>query len=80
MPKQVVIYTTKYCPYCTAAKQFLNSKKVPFQEIDVSNDAAMREKLVQLSGQQTVPQIFVDDKPLGGYDALISLYQSGNTL
>ncbi len=80
MPEKVVIYTTNYCPYCHAAKEFLKSKKVDFKEIDVSNDDAMREKLVQLSGQETVPQIFKDGKSIGGYQDLVRYYQDGHKL
>lgn len=80
MAKEVLVYTTNYCPYCSAAKKFLTSKKVTFREIDVTHDDAMREKLVQLSGQSTVPQIFVDGKSIGGYEDLVRYYQSGKTL
>ena len=80
MAAKVVIYTTPYCPYCQAAKQFLKEKKVTFDEIDVSRDDAMREKLIQMSGQQTVPQIFVDGKSIGGYDDLVCFYQAGHRL
>ena len=80
MAKKVVIYTTSYCPYCHAAKEFLRSKKVTFEEIDVTDDDAMREKLEKLSGQSTVPQIFADGKPIGGYEDLVRFYQAGNTL
>ena len=72
MPKKVVIYTTRACPYCVAAKKFLQSKKVAFEEIDVTEDDALREKLVEMTGgRETVPQIFVEGKPVGGYDELV---------
>ena len=81
MSKKVVIYTTRYCSYCDAAKNFLQSHGVPFKEIDVTGDDAMRDKLVQMSGgRETVPQIFVDDKPIGGYDELVRYYKSGHGL
>jgi glutaredoxin 3 len=80
MAKEVLIYTTAFCPFCTAAKKFLQSKKIAFKEIDVSHDDVMREKLVQLSGQMTVPQIFADGKSIGGYDDIVALYQSGQSL
>ena len=71
--KQVVIYTTAYCPYCEAAKRFLRSKKVKFTEVDVTNDEAMREKLVRMTGgRETVPQVFVDGKLIGGYEDLVA--------
>lgn len=81
MAKEVVIYTTEYCPYCSAAKQLLQSKGVAYKEIDVSDDGDMRRKLVQLSGgRTTVPQIFADGKSIGGYDDLARLYASGKSL
>ena len=80
MPKKVLVYTTAYCPYCAAAKKFLDSKKVKYEEIDVSDDEAMREKLVKMSGQTTVPQIFADGKPIGGYDELVEYYRAGHAL
>ncbi len=72
---KVVVYTTEYCPYCTAAKKLLESKKIKFDEIDVSHDDAMRDKLVELSGQETVPQIFIDGKSIGGYTDLVAYFQ-----
>lgn len=80
MPEKVVVYTTKTCPYCHAAKEFLKSKKIDFNEIDVTGDDALREKLVQLSGQETVPQIFKDGKSIGGYQDLVRYYQDGHKL
>lgn len=69
--KEIIIYTTPYCPYCRMAKDLLRQKGAAFKEIDVSEDDAMREKLVQMSGgRETVPQIFVDGKSIGGYDEL----------
>jgi len=65
---RVVIYTTNYCPYCFGAKSLLRSKNVDFEEIDVTNDPSRRAEMEELSGRYTVPQIFVDGKPIGGYD------------
>lgn len=80
MAKKVVVYTTPYCPYCRAAKELLNSKKVVYEEIDVAGDDALREKLAKLSGQMTVPQIFADGKSIGGYEDLVRLYREGGSL
>lgn len=81
MAKEVLVYTTSSCPYCHAAKKFLTSKNVPFKEIDVTGDDAMRDKLVTMSGgRETVPQIFVDGQCIGGYDDLIAYYQSGKKI
>ena len=65
---RVVIYTTNYCPYCMAAKALLRSKNVEFAEIDVTDDAALRVEMEKLSQRRTVPQIFIDERPIGGYD------------
>jgi glutaredoxin 3 len=65
---QVVIYTTTYCPYCTGAKALLRSKNVSFVEIDVTDDPQRRAEMEKLSRRRTVPQIFIDGKPIGGYD------------
>ena len=78
---KVVVYTTDYCPYCTAAKKLLKSKNVTFEEIDVTDNDALRKKLVEMAGGQvTVPQVFIDDKPLGGYDELVEFYDSGRKI
>jgi len=74
---KVVIYITTYCPYCTAAKALLRSKAVPFDEIDVTRDPARRAEMEQLSQRRTVPQIFIDGRPIGGYDEARQLDASG---
>ena len=74
---QVVIYTTHYCPYCTGAKAFLRSKKVQFEEIDVTDDPAKRAEMERLSQRWTVPQIFIDGQPIGGYDDMRQLDVDG---
>ncbi len=80
MAKKIEIYTTNYCPYCTAAKNLLKSKNVQFTEIDVTDDEPMREKLVKMTGRETVPQILADGNLIGGYDDLALYYQAGKTL
>ena len=78
---KITIYTTSYCSYCHAAKRFLKSKNVVFEEIDVTDDEGMRRKLVQMTGgRETVPQIFADGKNIGGYDELVASTQSGKSL
>ena len=77
----VIIYTTRNCPYCVAAKRLLFSKKVSFEEIDITHRDKMWDKLVELTGgRQTVPQIFVDEKLIGGYDDLLKFYNSGKSI
>jgi glutaredoxin 3 len=74
----VKVYTTSVCPYCDRAKALLRKRDVPFEEIDVSNDQEKRTWLVSASGgRRTVPQIFIDDTPIGGSDDLHALDRSG---
>jgi len=73
----VKIYETHYCPYCTAAKQLFNAKGVPFETVDVSGDHETRRWLVSVTGQRTVPQIFIDDQPIGGYTDARALDRRG---
>lgn len=74
----VQIYTTTYCPYCVRAKGLLARKGVQFEEIDVTDDPELRDKMVRLAGgRRTVPEIFIDGKIIGGYDELRALDDSG---
>jgi glutaredoxin 3 len=73
----VVIYTTRVCPYCVAAKRLLSQRSVPYDEVDVSTDADKRQWLVGATGRRTVPQIFIRGEPIGGFDELAALDQSG---
>lgn len=75
--KSVKVYTTNRCGYCVALKSLLNSKKIAFEEIDVSEDDEKRAWLVQASGQRTVPQMFVDDVSYGGFTDIRALDKSG---
>lgn len=74
--KDVTVYVTRYCPYCRAAKDLLRSKKAGFREIDVSDDEEF-DALVRRTGWKTVPQIFIGDKMIGGFDELASLDREG---
>ncbi len=74
---EVIIYTTSYCPYCIRAKHLLTQKGVEYREIDVTADDASRERMSAASGRRTLPQIFIDGKPIGGYDELASLERTG---
>lgn len=74
----VEIYTTDYCPYCSHAKDLFKSKNVAYTEIDVSGDDEARIALVKKSGGlRTVPQIFINDQHIGGFDALSALDRDG---
>ncbi len=74
---KVVIYITTYCPYCTAAKALLRSKGVVFEEVDVTHDPDRRMEMEKRSQRRTVPQIFIDDRPIGGYDEARNLDFAG---
>lgn len=75
--KKVILYGKPVCPYCTRAKALLDSKGIPYQEIRIDLDDTLREEMIQKSQRQTVPQIFIDDKPIGGFDDLYALDKSG---
>jgi glutaredoxin 3 len=74
---EVIVYTTSSCPYCVQAKRLLDRKGVPYTEIDVSADAEKRGEMMRASGRRTVPQIFIAEQPIGGFDELYELEQSG---
>lgn len=73
----VIMYSTAYCPYCTRAKQLLDKKHVRYQEIRVDDNPSKKSEMIEKSGRHTVPQIFINDKSIGGCDDLYALEQSG---
>ena len=73
----ITIYTSTSCPYCVQAKRLLTNKGVPYTEIDVTMDPALRQEMIASSGRRTVPQIFIDGRSIGGFDELYDLEQSG---
>lgn len=77
--KTVTIYTTATCPYCIAAKQLLNSKSVAFDEIDFRRltDDERQQLSDKTKGYRTVPQIFIGDEFVGGFDQLNALNNAG---
>jgi glutaredoxin 3 len=78
MSERFEVYVTTFCPYCVRAKSLLKKKGLAYREIDVTGDEEKRSWLVQASGgRRTVPQIFLDGKPLGGSDELHALDRSG---
>ena len=77
MPAEVKIYTRKWCGYCTAAERLLTSKGVAYENIDCTGDRAKRDWLAKVTGRTTVPQIFIDGRPIGGYDDMRALDRAG---
>jgi glutaredoxin 3 len=73
----VTLYVSDWCPYCRRAKSLLTRKNVVFSEINVEDDAKLREEMIARSDRRTVPQIFVGDKHVGGCDDLFELDRSG---
>jgi glutaredoxin 3 len=73
----ITIYTKPTCPYCIAAKALLRSKGAIFNEISIEGDRAAATTLSQRSGRRTVPQIYIDDYHVGGFDDLKSLDDAG---
>lgn len=76
MPK-VVIYTTMICPYCTRAKHLLQRKDVEIEEIRIDRDHQQMRIMMERSRRRTVPQIFIDDFHVGGFDDLADLDARG---
>jgi glutaredoxin 3 len=75
--KKVVIYTKDGCPYCADAKELFNKKGVKFEEIPVDNDPEKLAEMVKLSNRRSLPQIFINNKSIGGFDDLSKLATSG---
>jgi glutaredoxin 3 len=73
----VVMYTTPWCGYCAAAKELLRSKGVEFEDINVDTDAALRQEMMDKSNGRTVPQIFINNEPVGGYTDIVALEEQG---
>jgi glutaredoxin 3 len=74
----VKIYTTDSCPYCVRAKELLKRKGASYEEIDVTGDDAARVNLTRMAGGlKTVPQIWVGERHVGGFDRLSELDRSG---
>jgi glutaredoxin 3 len=73
----VVMYKTLVCPFCNMAGALLRKKGVSWREVDVTHDASLRQDMEERSGRRTVPQIFIDDRSIGGYDDLARLERAG---
>ncbi|MCV6604587.1 MAG: glutaredoxin 3 [Porticoccaceae bacterium] len=73
----VVLYGTRFCPYCIAARRLLKRKGIDFKDIGVDGNSRLRAEVMQRSGQRTVPQIWVGDAHVGGFDDLQRLDNQG---
>lgn len=70
---QILMYTTQDCPYCDRARHLLNRKGVAFEEIPIDGNPEQRQVMIERSGRHTVPQIFINERHIGGYDDLAEL-------
>ncbi|MCB1699555.1 MAG: glutaredoxin 3 [Pseudomonadales bacterium] len=71
------MYSTRFCPYCVRARGLLQSKQVSFTEIAVDEQPQLRREMVERSGRYTVPQIWIGEQHVGGYDDLALLERQG---
>nr|WP_313901399.1 glutaredoxin 3 [Methylomonas koyamae] len=73
MMPEIIIYTTKICPYCTMAKRLLERKGAGYTEINVDAEPGLREQMIEKTQRRTVPQIFIGNRHIGGFDDLQAL-------
>jgi glutaredoxin 3 len=76
--RPIRMYTTRWCGYCVRAKALLRSRGLAFEEVSLDDEPAFREKLYELTGGWTVPQITIGDEVIGGYTELWRLDRSGD--
>ena len=74
---EVIIYTTNTCPHCVRAKMLLQKKNAEYKEVDASDPDVREDMIKKANGRRTVPQIFINDKPVGGADDLFELESKG---
>jgi glutaredoxin 3 len=77
MVSRVTVYSTDWCGYCVRARQLLEARGIPFDEIEIDEEPSFRERLYELTGRWTVPQILIDGRPIGGYLELSRLDRDG---
>lgn len=74
---EVVMYSTRFCPYCTSAERLLSAKGVAIRTISVDSEPGLWEEMQNITGRSTVPQIFISEEHVGGYDDLAALERAG---
>ena len=74
---RIQVYTTRWCGYCVRAKALLQSRGLEYEEIHLDEEAGFRQKVFDLIGNWTVPQILIDGEPIGGYTELWRLDRDG---
>ena len=78
--KKVEFYSADWCPFCMRAKALLDARGIEYEEINVDRIPGFREKLVEMTGRMTTPQIIIDGEPVGGYDDIAALDRAGELL
>jgi glutaredoxin 3 len=74
---RILMYTTKWCPFCTMAKRLLSAKGVAVDEVAVDVDPVRRAEMMERTGRRTVPQIFIGEKHVGGFEEIAALDHKG---
>ncbi|HEV2075100.1 MAG TPA: glutaredoxin domain-containing protein [Thermoleophilaceae bacterium] len=74
---RLTLYTTQFCGFCRQAKALLESRGLPYREVDLSEDPSARDRLVALTGQMTFPQILIGDRAIGGFRELVEADRDG---
>lgn len=74
---KIIMYSTGNCPFCKQAEKLLIEKGLAFETIRVDHDPELRAEMMRITGRRTVPQIIINEKPIGGFDDLHALEQSG---
>jgi glutaredoxin 3 len=74
---RILVFSTRWCGYCVRAKTLLENRGIEYEEISLDDDPAFRQKLFDLTGGWTVPQILIDGRPIGGYTELWRLDRDG---
>jgi len=75
---EIKVYSTTWCPSCVHAKRLLSDRGLEYEEINIDEKGWSRDDLFELTGGRTVPQIVIDEKPVGGYNDLVQLDQAGD--
>lgn len=77
MSDNIVMYSTRFCPYCVRARNLLDSKQVSYTDIGVDSRPELRREMMTRSGRRTVPQIWIGERHVGGFDDLAQLERQG---
>lgn len=77
LDKDIKLYTWSYCPFCQNAKKLLDKKGYDYEEVVLDDDEVRRKEMIEETGQETVPMIFIDGRLIGGFDQLKAMDEQG---